>query len=284
MNETSREQIALFRYGLIAPLLNGNVDRKNYLTEMSSKQHDIPFSNQKRIAAKTINEWCLTYRRQGFEGLKPKPRSDLGSSRRLKIDQQDRIVELRRMHVEMPISVFYEWLIKEGEILPHEVSYSTLNRLLKKHAGTETILAAASRKRFAHETVNALWQGDLSHGPMIRISGKAEKTFLIAFIDDCSRLIPFAQFFRSEKFEGLRTVFREALTRRGIPKMVYVDNGKIYRSDTLQLASALVLALCWRTRNRMTRKAKGKSNDSFARYKRGFTRCCKPNLSVPLRN
>lgn len=238
MNDTAREQIALFRYGLIAPLLNGNVEKKSYLNEMTSKQHDIPFSGQKGIAAKTIQEWCLTYRRQGFEGLKPKPRSDRGSSRRLKIDQQDRILELRRMHGEMPVSVFYEWLVKEGEILPHEVSYSTLNRLLKKHGAIEEVVVAASRKRFAHDTVNAMWQGDLSHGPVIRINGKAEKTYLIAFLDDCSRLIPFAQFFGSEKFDGLRTVVKQAIIRRGLPRMIYVDNGKIYRSDALQLACA----------------------------------------------
>ncbi|MGZ8884698.1 MAG: DDE-type integrase/transposase/recombinase [Halobacteriota archaeon] len=238
MNETTREQIALFRYGLIAPLLNGNAERKSYINEITSKQHDIPFSGYKRVSAKTIQEWCLTYRRQGFEGLKPKPRSDRGRSRRLKVDQQDRILELRKTHAEMPVSVFYEWLIKEGEILPHEVSYSTLNRLLRKQDLTVEFHASASRKRFAHDTVNAMWQGDLSHGPVIRIKGKAVKTFLIAFLDDCSRLIPFGQFFGSEKFDGLRTVVKQAIIRRGLPRMIYVDNGKIYRSDSLQLACA----------------------------------------------
>ena len=48
--------------------------------------------------------------------------------------------------------------------------------------------------------------GDLSHGPYIRIDGKAKKTFLIAYMDDCSRLVPYAQFFSSEKFDGLRMV------------------------------------------------------------------------------
>jgi putative transposase len=238
MDEKAREQIGLFRYGLIAPLLLGNVDRKTYLDEMTSKIHEVPFQGSKRIAAKTIQEWWLMYRRQGLEGLKPKPRSDRGNSRRLSDDQQDRIFELRRSHAEMPVSVFYEWLVKEGEILPNEISYCTLNRLLKRHQKLTKAHATVSRKRFAHDSVNELWQGDLSHGPIIRVNGKIVKTYLIAFLDDCSRLIPFAQFFGSEKFDGLRTVFKQAIIRRGIPRMVYVDNGKIYRSDTLQLACA----------------------------------------------
>lgn len=65
-----------------------------------------------------------------------------------------------------------------------------------------------------------------------------KKTFLIAYIDDCSRLVPYAQFFSSEKFDGLRDVTKEALIRRGKPTIIYADNGKIYRSETLQYACA----------------------------------------------
>ncbi|MED3645080.1 DDE-type integrase/transposase/recombinase, partial [Caldifermentibacillus hisashii] len=89
-----------------------------------------------------------------------------------------------------------------------------------------------------HEKVNILWQADLSHGPYIKIKGKVKKTFLIAYIDDCSRLVPFAQFFTSEGFDGLRIVTKEALIRRGKPAIIYADNGKIYRSETLQYACA----------------------------------------------
>ncbi|MCA5141716.1 hypothetical protein K1S90_26975, partial [Klebsiella pneumoniae] len=66
-------------------------------------------------------------------------------------------------------------------------------RLLKKHnlVGKE-ILPMPERKRFAYDQINELWQGDLSHGPTIRVHGKAQKTFLIAYIDDCSRLVPYA--------------------------------------------------------------------------------------------
>ena len=41
-----------------------------------------------------------------------------------------------------------------------------------------------------------------------------------------------------EGFDGLRVVTKEALIRRGKPTMIYADNGKIYRSETLQYACA----------------------------------------------
>lgn len=240
MNEKTREAIALFRYGLIAPLLNGQVEAKKYFQTMEGKVHEIPYYGERKVAAKTMQEWLLHYRRNGFDALKPKKRSDRGNARRLAPDDEDHILETRKKFLHMPISVFYEQLIARGEITKKQVSYATINRLLKKRkmAGKNNLTAAPERKRFAHDKVNVLWQADLSHGPYISIDGKMKKTFLIAYIDDSSRLMPYGQFFTSEKFDGLRLVTREALLRRGKPKIIYADNGKIYRSETLQYACA----------------------------------------------
>lgn len=240
MNEKTREDIALFRYGLIAPLLNGQVEAKTYFQKMEGKVHEIPYYGERKVAAKTMQEWLLHYRRNGFDALKPKKRSDRGNARRLSQDDEDHILDIRKKFLHMPVSVFYEQLIARGEITKNQVSYATINRLLKKRkmAGKNNLAAEPERKRFAHDKVNVLWQADLSHGPYIPIDGKVKKTFLIAYIDDSSRLMPYGQFFTSEKFDGLRVVTREALMRRGKPKIIYADNGKIYRSETLQYACA----------------------------------------------
>ncbi|MBL5769312.1 MULTISPECIES: DDE-type integrase/transposase/recombinase [Heyndrickxia] len=239
MNEKEREQVALFRYGLIAPLFNGQIDSNEYLKGLEGKIHSIPYYGERKIAVKTIKEWLLHYQRNGFEALKPKKRMDRGNSRRLSPDDLDQILEIRKKSLHMPVSVFYEQLLEKGEITKKQISYSTINRLLKKHNLVgKSIVASPERKRFAHDKVNVLWQADLSHGPYVRINGKSKKTYLIAYIDDCSRLVPYAEFFSSEKFDGLRVVTKEALIRRGKPTIIYADNGKIYRSETLQYACA----------------------------------------------
>lgn len=269
MDETMREKIALFRYGLIVPLLNGQVDRNAYLAEMSAKRHDVPCYGEKTYAAKTILEWLLFYRRKGFDGLKPGTRSDRGKSRTLSPDQQDHVLALRRQHVGMPVTVFYDYLVNQGEILPGRVSYSTIHRFLSQRGLLQEGGQPEERKRFAHDKVNTLWQTDASEGPRLRIGGKVIRTHLIAFIDDCSRLVPFAQFVPTEKFEGLRTVMKEALIRRGIPKMVYTDNGKIFRSDALQFACASLGIQLLHTRSYDPR-AKGKIERYFLTCKTRF--------------
>ncbi|GKV65248.1 MULTISPECIES: helix-turn-helix domain-containing protein [unclassified Sporosarcina] len=239
MNENVRNEVALFRYGLIEPLLNEQVDVRTYLSEVEGKVHSVPYYGDRRVAGKTVQEWLLYYRRHGFDALKPKKRADRGTSRRLSPDDLEQILEIRKKSLHMPVSAFYEQLIERGEINKHQISYSTINRLLKKHNLTgKSILATPERKRFAHDTVNTLWQADLSHGPYLSGEGKSVKTFLIAYIDDCSRLVSYGQFFTSEKFDGLRVVTKEALIRRGKPRVIYADNGKIYRSETLQYSCA----------------------------------------------
>ena len=240
MTEEDRDNIALFRYGLISPILNDQVtSQKNYLEEVSSKVHQVPYYGPKEFAPNTIECWLRTYRREGFNGLKPKRRSDRGETRRITSSLKEKLLELRKEKMSLSVSLFYDQLILKGEILPSDISYSTLYRLFKREGllGNES-LKEPERKRFAYDKVNILWQGDVSVGPYLKMKNKKIKTFLLAFIDDCSRLIPYAMFSTSEKFGALQKVLSEAILRRGIPKLLYVDNAKIYRSDQLHLACA----------------------------------------------
>jgi hypothetical protein len=64
--------------------------------------------------------------RAGFDGLKPKRRSDSGQSRKLSQEMEAHLLDLRKQQRGLPVSVFYDQLIDNGEILPKEVSYATV--------------------------------------------------------------------------------------------------------------------------------------------------------------
>jgi putative transposase len=59
------------------------------------------------------------------------------------------------------------------------------------------------------------------------------KTFLIAFIDDASRLITHAQFFFHDNTTSMVNAFRSALFKRGKPQRLYFDNGSNYSSKEI---------------------------------------------------
>jgi transposase InsO family protein len=96
-------------------------------------------------------------------------------------------------------------------------------------------------RRFSFEKAGELWMSDVMHGPAVRAEGrKKRKTYLVAFIDDATRVVPFAAFAHSEKSAAFLPVFKDAILRRGIPKRLYVDNGAAYRSRHLALVCARI--------------------------------------------
>jgi hypothetical protein len=104
--------------------------------------------------------------------------------------------------------------------------------------------AAVDRRRFEAQLPNDLWQSDVMHGPSVAVDGKNRKTYLIAFIDDMSRLICHAQFYLSENLNAYLDALRQALLTRGLPRKLYVDNGPAFRSFHLhQITASLGIAL-----------------------------------------
>jgi transposase InsO family protein len=270
MTNEEREAVALFRYGLIAPILNNHCDRKAYLQEICAQKHTVPYYGLKEFSISTVERWLSEYRKWGFEELKPRSRADKGHTKALSAEEQDAVLELRRKNMHLSTTSFYELCVQRGVFEPQNASYHSINRLL----GRNSLLRmakdpAVQRKRFAYDSVNTLWQGDMSIGPYLTMGGRKCRTFLFAFLDDCSRLIPFAQFFLNDKFEPLKTVLKEALLRRGRPRMIYVDNGKVYSANILHLACAKLGISLIHTKP-YDPEAKGKIERFFGTVRRSF--------------
>jgi transposase InsO family protein len=76
------------------------------------------------------------------------------------------------------------------------------------------------------------------HGPLLHNGDKRRKSYLIAFIDDHSRLVPHGQFYPSEGIDAFMDSFSRALQKRGLPRKLYVDNGSAFRSRQLEFTTA----------------------------------------------
>ncbi len=88
------------------------------------------------------------------------------------------------------------------------------------------------------------WQSDVMHGPKVDVNGKMRKSYLIAVIDDHSRLIAHGQFYLSEALVCYLDAFESALAKRGLPRKLYVDNGAAFRSRHLEyVCASLAIAL-----------------------------------------
>ena len=81
-----------------------------------------------------------------------------------------------------------------------------------------------------------MWQCDTLHGPTLTIDGKKQKVFLIAFIDDASRVITHGEFYFNDNTPSLIDCFQNAIFKRGVPRAMYVDNGSNYASAEIAQA------------------------------------------------
>lgn len=241
--DAKAEKLALFRYGLIAPLVlealpRGELTRR--AEEIASRLYDIPDSKRRTVSVDTLLDWATRYRNGGFEALAPKQRQDRGQSRTITPQLASLIERLKRENPHRTgATLLRELALSSGKDEP-PLSSSTLYRFLKQRGLSERqLLAPQARKKFEAELANQIWQADMLFGPWVqRPGGGRMQVFLHATLDDASRLIPHAQFYSSQGLDAALDCLRQAIAARGIPIRLYIDNAKMYRSPQLARIAA----------------------------------------------
>jgi len=187
--------------------------------------------------------WLQEYRRYGFDALVKSRRNDRGKSRKISTETGELIATVKKSNPAMPVTVLYEKLISDGVIDPLLVSRSTVYRFVEDLELTGLLSEDTEEKecrRFAHDKVGQLYQADLLYGPTLKIGGKKTPTYLHAILDDCSRYPMWSQFYTVQNFESFRHCLKEAVQRRGAPRLMYTDNAKIYRSQQFEFICASI--------------------------------------------
>lgn len=246
--EDLHKRIATFRFGLIADFVGGARlgygEKERLLREKTERTYEIPGSHRTRVSRAALLLWVSRYKMSGerLESLMPRPRSDKGTYRGI---DPTIVMTVRRLKGEDPtltLPALLAKLVQMREISSaHEVNRASLYRFIKKERLGEAISLPVDRRKFEAEFPNELWQCDVLHGPMVTLeNGSKKKSYLVAIIDDHSRLVVHAEFLLSESFAALRTCLKKALEKRGLPRKFYVDNGACYRSNALEHALALL--------------------------------------------
>ena len=246
MAKKGKMDVAVFRHGVIADFVNGakleRGDKERLLKEKCGRKWEIPGSQRTRISRSTILRWIRLYDNSGgkLESLYPAGRSDRGKSRTMDNETTLSLLALRQEMPKATVRSLIEEMDKRGLISTGvHMSPSTVYRFLKDR-GLMGMPGAAKqdRRRFEAELPNDMWQSDVMHGPMVIENDKRRKSYLIAFLDDHSRLIPHGAFYLSEGIANYLQAFESALLCRGLPRKLYVDNGAAFRSKHLEYVTA----------------------------------------------
>ena len=249
MTEDEKMQVAVFRFSVIsdfihAPSMN-RLEKQRLLQDKCSRKWQIPFSARTRISRSTIRRWIRLYKagQKDLKSLYPQDRGDQGGCRAMDEETCLRLTQLKK---DMPTATVPHLIEQMKRTCPETaLNPSTVYRFLHRqnlmHPGANP---PADRRKFEAELPNDLWQSDVMHGPKVTVNGKQRKTYLIAIIDDHSRLIVFARFYLSENVASYLDALENGLARRGLPRKLYVDNGSAFRSKHLEyVCASLSIAL-----------------------------------------
>lgn len=227
------QAIALFRYQLICPALDAGLGRKargRLVRQIAARTHTDPFGHQVTYSRDTLDRWIRRYKAGGFDELCPStrkmsPRTDtatLDMAAALKRENPARTAaQVRRI-----LTAAAGWAPSESTLLRHFHRCDLV--------GPAAGMGGEVFGRFEAENCNDRWTGDALHGP--KVGGR--KTYLFAFLDDHSRLIPGHRFGYSEDTVRLGAALEPALASRGVPTSIYVDNGSAFVDSWLLRACA----------------------------------------------
>ena len=247
MDEKKREEIALFRYSLIVPFLMAEElewgVKGELLKRLIQQIRSMPFSKKSSLAESTIRRYLYTYRQKGFDGLKPKTRSDSGSSKKIPADIFQQAALLKKEEPRRSCRKIIQLMEAHQMVSPGLLKSSTLSRLFKQQELTYKKLKKSAKgfRSFQAEHPNQIWQSDVLYGPYLpdpERPGATKRTYLVAILDDFSRLIPHAEFYWHERLPHLENTLHKAILKRGIPEVLYVDNGQIFSAHQINTICA----------------------------------------------
>lgn len=138
----------------------------------------------------------------------------------------DRIIELKQELPQRSAPMILRRLQLEfPERCP---SLSTIQKYIREQGLVyRPKVHAQGYMKFQREFPNDLWQIDIAG---VQTVGHLKQVYLIALIDDCSRFIPGAEYFRTQKGTNALKVIRDAVIAFGRPNEILADNGTQFKN------------------------------------------------------
>jgi putative transposase len=228
MDSRQQEQVALHRWAVIAEAANDRLtaaERGALARQIAARAHTHPDGSARRYSRGTVDRWLRAWRAGGLEALRPAPRADTGVVRA----HPELFAEAAALRLELP----GRSAAQIASILFHRHGVAVAERTVRgqlRRAGLHREALAAEPKaygRYEAARPNERWITDVLVGPWVpwpRREGSARaRLFLI--VDDHSRLLVDGRFFAHENARACQELLRRAVTRRGVPQVLYADNG-----------------------------------------------------------
>ena len=244
MMKSDANGMGMFRFGVISPLLSeSDAPLRSRFERIASEVRTLPNGTLRQFSVATVEDWYYDYRKYGFEGLVNPARSDKGCIRAVSPEIMEAVDEILKDHPRLKGTNVIRRLDERGLRPGGEPSDSSIYRYLRTARPQFLEVKVKERKAFEAPFIGYLYQTDIMYGPHVMVrqeNGRYHKkqTYLIAVIDDYSRLICHGEFFISQGLMEYLCVLEQSILKRGIPERIYCDNGKVFLSDQVKRIGA----------------------------------------------
>lgn len=241
------KNLEVYKFGLISPVLHGREDKQNqYFSKLSEEGVEIPpgSGNVYYLKPTTFKRWLRKFKCEGLEGLMAKIRSDKGKYRKITPAVLKAIEKINKDTGAVSVSDLYRKLIINGYVTPSDLSLETLRRLVIDHGLLKQFKKRKQRKKFEKQFFNELWMVDFKEGKSVRHGKTLRRTYFCGIIDDASRVLVGYQWGFYQDTTLFAKTFKKAILIYGIPKILYCDQAKVFRSHyIMQICARLGISL-----------------------------------------
>lgn len=243
MDNDAAQAVALHRWGVIAEAANARLtpaERGVVVRAIAARAHLHPDGTERRYARGTIDRWVRAWRAGGLDGLRPAERADAGTVRA----HPELFAEAAALRLELPSRS----AAQIASILWHRHGIRVAERTVRaqlRRAGLHRSALEAEPKvfgRYEAEAPNDRWITDVLVGPWVPWprAGHSVRARLFLVVDDHSRLIVDGRFFAHENARAAQDLLRRAIVRRGLPVVLYADNGAPFANAWLARTCAVL--------------------------------------------
>ena len=233
------EKWAIFWCDLLAPVIYKEIEPEQvnqYLKQIAQKEVVFPDGKVAKPSLSRLRRKLNRYRQGGFKAMGRKPRCDRNKPRKVTEEVIACAVELKKEQPKRSHKTINHFL---KDLYGQVLARSTLYWHLKKAGATRLKLDISSqkvRRRWTKKHTHDTWVGDFEQGPYVIEGNHVLPTSLSAFIDCHSRYVVEARYYLKQNLDILIDSLIRALSVHGAPKMLYLDNAKVYLSHGLSAA------------------------------------------------
>lgn len=248
------KQIALWRFDVIEEALDPDLSRHQLarlILQISRTPLRRPQGPDGRPGRATLYRWIRAFRKQGFEGLKPRRRCDRGR-RKAKLPESVVEAALRELEKDPLQPWTFLCVLLAVDFEDVKIARSTLYRRVTTHPDYRPIALARRaskqpqrRTRFVASRRHQRWQCD-AKGPfeVHLTAGIVIHVHVITILEDLSRAVLATLAVTRLDHGAAVRVFRKAAALWGLPEQYYADRGSIF--DTPAFRSGLAQLGCRR--------------------------------------